>query len=165
MDAMEGGPLAGEPVRGVKIKLEDASVHEDSVHVGPGQIIPATRSGIFAAMLSAQPVILEPLLKIDVRTPIEQVGIITSVISKKRGRVLSVEQRGHLTHIVGEIPTSESLDLSEVLRGSTHGRAFWGTSFSRWAIVPASLQMSVVQEIRKRKGMSPSPPRPQDLLR
>ena len=165
MDAMEAGPLAGEPVRGVKIKLEDASVHEDSVHVGPGQIIPATRSGIFAAMLSAQPVLLEPLLKLDVKTPLEQVGIITSIISQKRGRVLSVEQRGHMTHIVGEFPTSESLDLSEVLRGATHGRAFWGTAFSRWEIVPASLQMSVVQEIRKRKGMSPSPPKPQDLLR
>jgi elongation factor 2 len=165
MDAMEAGPLAGEPVRGVKVKIEDASVHEDSVHIGPGQIIPATRSGIFAAMLSAQPVLLEPLLKLDVRVPLEQVGIITSVIAQKRGRVLSVDQREHMTHIVGEFPTSESLDLSEVLRGATSGRAFWGTEFSRWETVPASLQLSVIQEIRKRKGMSLKLPTPKDLLR
>jgi len=165
MDAMEAGPLAGEPVRGVKVKLEDASVHEDSVHVGPGQIIPATRSCIFATMLSANPVLVEPLLKLDVRMPVEQVGIITSIIAQKRGRVLSVEQRQHLTHIVGEFPTSESLDLSETIRGATSGRAFWGTEFSRWETIPASLQKSVIQEVRKRKGMSPSPPRPQDLIK
>jgi elongation factor 2 len=165
MDAMEAGPLAGEPVRGVKVKLEDATVHEDPAHIGPGQIIPATRSGIFATMLSAEPILLEPLLKLDVRLPIEQVGIITGIIAQKRGRVLSIEQREHMTHVIGEIPTSESLDLSEIIRGSTGGRAFWGTEFSRWEKIPASLQGSVVKEVRMRKGMSPSPPRPNDLLK
>lgn len=165
MDSMEAGPLAGEPVRGVKVKLEDATVHEDHVHFGPGQIIPAARSGIFAAILSAKPVLLEPLLKLDVRLPVEQVGIMTSIIAQKRGRVLTVEQREHLTHVIGEIPTSESLDLSEIIRGSTSGRAFWGTEFSRWEAIPASLRHATIQEIRKRKGMNPSLPRPQDLLR
>jgi elongation factor 2 len=116
-------------------------------------------------MLSAEPILLEPLLKLDVRLPIEQVGIITGIIAQKRGRVLSIEQREHMTHVIGEIPTSESLDLSEIIRGSTGGRAFWGTEFSRWEKIPASLQGSVVKEVRMRKGMSPSPPRPNDLLK
>ncbi len=165
VDAMESGPIAGEPVRGVKIKLEDAAVHEDPVHIGPGQIIPATRSGIFAAILSANPVLLEPLLKINVKLPIEQVGAITNVIAQKRGRVLSIEQKDYLTYIVGEIPTSETFDLSEAIRGTTGGRAFWGTEFSRWESIPTSILAQAIRDIRKRKGMSAEPPKPQDLLR
>ncbi|UCH37271.1 MAG: elongation factor EF-2 [Candidatus Bathyarchaeota archaeon] len=165
VDAMVAGPLAGEPVRGVKVKLEDASVHEDPVHFGPGQIIPATRAGIFAAGLSANPVLLEPLLKINIKLPVEQVGAVTSIIAQKRGRVLSIDQRDYLTYITGELPTSEAFDLSEVIRGATGGRAFWGTEFSRWDAVPASLLHETVREVRKRKGLSPEPPKPQALLR
>jgi elongation factor 2 len=165
VDAMVAGPLAAEPVRGVKVKLIDSTVHEDPVHFGPGQIIPATRAGIFASMLSADPVILEPLLKINVKLPIEQVGSVTSIIAQKRGRVISMEQREYLTYASGELPTSETFDLSEVIRGATSGRAFWGTEFSRWEKVPSSLIDDLVKEIRERKGMSPTPPRPGDLLR
>ncbi len=164
-DAMEEGPLAGEPVRGVKIKLDDAAVHEDPVHYGPGQMIPATRHGIFATMLSAEPALLEPLLKINVKLSVEQVGVISSIIAQKRGKILSVEQREYLTFVTGELPASETFDLSGVIRGSTGGRAFWGTEFSRWASVPSSLQMNVVHDIRNRKGLSPEPQRPADLLK
>ena len=163
--SMESGPLAGEPVRGVKVRLEDASVHEDPVHYGPGQIIPATRAGIFAAIMSANPALLEPLLKISVKLPVEQVGTITSVIAQKRGRVLSIDQKDYITFVNGEIPASEAADLSEVIRGATGGRAFWGTEFSRWDLIPTNLQGPIVESIRKRKGMSPQPPKPQDLLR
>jgi elongation factor 2 len=165
VDAMEGGPLAGEPVRGVKVRLEDATVHEDPVHFGPGQIIPATRAGIFAAILSANPVLLEPILRINVKLPVEQVGSIASILAQKRGRTLSIDQKEYLTFITGEIPAAEAFDLSEVIRGATGGRAFWGTEFSRWEAVPTNLQRQLVSEIRKRKGMSPEPPRPQELLR
>ncbi len=165
VDAMEGGPLAAEPVRGVKVKLIDASVHEDPVHFGPGQIIPATRAGIFASMLSADPVLLEPLLKINIKLPIEQVGSITGIIAQKRGRIVSMEQREYLTYATGELPASETFDLSEVIRGATGGRAFWGTEFSRWERVPSSLLTDLVTEIRKRKGMSPVPPKARDLIR
>jgi elongation factor 2 len=165
VDAMEEGPLAGEPVRGVKIQLHDATVHEDPVHIGPAQIIPATRHGIFAAMLSANPVLLEPLLKINVKVSMEFVGNVSSVIAQKRGKIISVEQRGYLTYVVGELPASETFDLSDLMRSATGGRAFWGTEFSRWEALPGSLQANVIREIRKRKGLSPEPPKVQDLLK
>jgi len=165
VDAMEEGPLAGEPVRGVKVQLHDATVHEDPVHIGPAQIIPATRHGIFAAMLSANPVLLEPLLKINVKVPMEFVGNVSSVIAQKRGKIISVEQRGYLTYVVGELPASETFDLSDLMRSATGGRAFWGTEFSRWEALPGSLQANVIREIRKRKGLSPEPPKVQDLLK
>jgi len=110
-------------------------------------------------------VVLEPLLKINVKVPVEQVGVITSVIAQKRGRVLSIDQRDYMTYIVGEIPASETFDLSETIRGATGGRAFWGTEFSRWERVPKRLLNDLIRQIRERKGMSPQPPRPQDLLR
>jgi elongation factor 2 len=116
-------------------------------------------------MLSADPVILEPLLKINVKMPIEQVGSVTSIIAQKRGRVLSMEQREYLTYASGELPASETFDISEVIRSATSGRAFWGTEFSRWEKVPSSLIDDLVMEIRQRKGMSPTPPKPRDLLR
>jgi len=164
VDAMTEGPLGGEPVRGVTVKLIDASVHEDPVHFGPAQIIPATRAGIFAAMLSADPVLLEPLLKITVKIPIDLVGVITSVIAQKRGRVVNVDQREYLTFVTGELPASETFDLSETIRSATSGRAFWGTEFSRWEAVPKSLQSDIVRELRKRHGLSPEPPTPRALL-
>jgi elongation factor 2 len=115
--------------------------------------------------MSANPALLEPLLKISVKLPVEQVGTITSVIAQKRGRVLSIDQKDYITFVNGEIPASEASDLSEVVRGATGGRAFWGTEFSRWDLIPANLQGPIVEAIRKRKGMSPQPPKPQDLLR
>ena len=70
-----------------------------------------------------------------------------------------------MTYINGELPASQTFDLSETIRGVTGGRAFWGTEFSRWEKVPSSLIDNLITEIRKRKGMSPAPPKPQDLLR
>jgi elongation factor 2 len=165
MDAMDRGPLAEEPVSGVKVKLTDATVHEDPVHIGPAQIIPATRHGIFATMLMADPTLLEPILKLNTRIPAEYVGAITSIIAQKRGKVLSIDQKAHLTYIIGEVPASQTFDLSEVVRSGTGGRAFWGTEFYRWATVPSSLQQPIIEEIRKRKGLNPVAPKPQDFLK
>ena len=165
LDAMDQGPLAGEPVRGIKVKLTDATIHEDPVHYGPAQMIPSTRRGIFAAMLSAGCGLLEPLLKINIKIPVEVVGTVSSIISQKRGKILSVEQREYLTYVVGELPASETFDLSEVVRSATAGRAFWGTEFSRWGVVPSSIQHQIVIDLRKRKGLSPEPPSVADLLK
>jgi elongation factor 2 len=165
VDSMAQGPLAGEPVRGVKVKLIDATVHEDPIHFGPGQLIPATRIGIFASLLSANPALLEPLLGLNVKLPVDQLGAITSIIAQKRGRVLNIDQKEHLTYVTGELPAIEALDLSESVRGATGGRAFWGTQFARWGVVPQSMFDESVREIRARKGMNPQPPSPQSLLR
>ena len=164
MDAIHEGPLAREQVRGVNVFLEDASVHTDPAHFGPAQMIPATRHGIFAGILSADPALMEPIYKIVVTVPPDLVGAVTRIISQKRGKILSIDQREYLTCIVGETPAVETFDLSEVMRSASGGRAFWQTTFDHWEYVPASLQMQVIQETRKRKGLSPQPPAPQQFL-
>lgn len=163
--AMAEGPLAMEPVRGVKVILHDAIVHEDPAHRGPAQIYPAVRNPIYGGMLMAKPTLLEPLQKLDIRCPMDFMSSVISVITRKRGKVLDVIQHGSTqVRIIAEIPVAESMDLANELRSATAGRAFWGTEFSRWAPVPDSLLMDLVKKIRQRKGLKPEPPKPDDFI-
>ena len=150
---MNEGPLAAEAMRGVKAVLTQVELHEDPVHRGYAQIAPATWRSLYASILSADPILLEPVLKIEAKVPPELMGAVTSTISSKRGRVIDVRQAEYITIVVGEIPAAETFDLSEAMRSATMGKAFWATEFSQWKPVPASIRDKVIQEIRKRKGL------------
>jgi len=162
--ALKEGPLAAEPVRGVKVILHDAIIHEDPAHRGPGQLYPATRNAIWAGILTAKPTLLEPIQKLDIRVPMEYVSNIAALLARKRGRILEVLSHGVAARVIAEIPVAESFDLASELRGATAGRAFWGIEFSRWAPVPDTLLEDLYKSIRKRKGLPPSPPTLNDLL-
>jgi len=160
------GPLAKEPIRGLKVKLTDANVHEDTAHRGPGQIMPAIRDAIFQGFLSCNPMLLEPIMKLDMKVPQEFLGGVTRIVAGKRGKIISMDQVGNtpVMHLVSELPVSETFDLSDQLRSATAGKAFWGTEFARWAPVPSSLVVDTVKKIRERKGLSPNPPRPEEFM-
>jgi len=162
--AIKEGPLAYEQIRGVKAKITDIQLHEDPVHRGPAQIMPMTRRAFFAAFLSADPTLLEPIQRITAKISPDLLGAVTSVISQKRGKVVSVDQKGNIVYVVGEIPTAETFDLSESLRSATGGRAFWGLEFAKWASVPASMINQVILDIRKRKGLTTEIQKAQDLM-
>jgi elongation factor 2 len=163
--AMREGPLAHEPVRGLKVILHDAVIHEDPAHRGPAQIYPAVRNAIFAGILTSNPTLLEPILKLDIRTPVEYIGNITVIITKKRGKLLNVEQSENLARITAEIPVAESLDIADALRNATVGKAIWGQEFSRWAPVPDSMLMDLIAKIRTGKGLKPEPPKLEDFIK
>ena len=158
------GPLAYEQIRGVKAKITDIQLHEDPVHRGPAQIMPMSRRAFFIGFLSADPTLYEPIQRITAKVSPDLLGAVTSVISQKRGKVVSVDQKGNIVYIVGEIPTAETFDLSEALRSATAGRAFWGLEFARWSAIPASMINQVIQEIRKRKGLPLEPQKAQDFM-
>ncbi len=162
--AMEAGPLAQEPVRGVKVVLKDCILHEDPAHRGPAQIMPATKNAIFASFLTAQPTLLEPILKIDVKVPPAQLSGVLSVITRHRGKVLGMEEKGLLMRVFGEIPVSESFNIADELREATQGRAFWAYEFSRWAPVPSSMLEGLVMQIREKKGLPRRLPRISDYV-
>ncbi len=163
--AMREGPLAAEPVRGLKVVLHDAVIHEDPAHRGPAQIFPAVRNPIYAAILSSRPTLLEPLQKLEIKVPIDYMGNITAVLARRRGRILNVVHLvGNIVKIIAEIPVAESFDLANELRSASAGRAFWGTEFSRWAPVPDTLLWDLVKKIRQRKGLKPEPPKPEDFI-
>jgi elongation factor 2 len=161
---MINGPLAYEYCRVFKVILHHYVPHEDPAHRTYAQLMPATRRAILGAALLAKPVLLEPILGMEVKCTSELIGAVASVISSKRGKMLNVDQKGILTLIDGEVPASETFDLSEVMRGATAGKAIWNTHFKLWSPAPQSLMAGLVSEIRKRKGLEPEPPKPQEFI-
>ena len=150
---VESGPLTGEPLRGIRIDLVDAQLHEDPVHRGPAQIMPATRQAIFAGLLSANPTLLEPIYKIQVTLPPQELGNVSGLINRKRGSIQVVEQKGPIMNVNGFIPVSESLGLSQEMRAATSGSAFWQCTFDHWSPVSDNMLLQLVNSIRERKGL------------
>jgi elongation factor 2 len=180
-DVMKEGPLAKEQMRNCKfifhhfVPHEDPAKeqmrnckfifhhfvpHEDPAHRGLSQLGPASRRACLGASLLAQPAVLEPILGIEVRVPQDLVGNVASVLSSKRGKVLDMQQKGVISIVIGEVPASETFDLSEVMRGQTAGKALWNTHFKAWSEIPKSLQAQAISDIRKRKGLAPEPEPP-----
>ncbi|UCH56991.1 MAG: elongation factor EF-2, partial [Candidatus Bathyarchaeota archaeon] len=155
---IESGPYAGEAVRGVHVTLNDVQLHEDPVHRGPAQMMPAARQALFAALLSAEPTLLEPIYKIQVRIPPDELGNVTGLLSRKRGSIHSVEQQGPAVTVTGMLPVAETLGLSQEMRSATSGSAFWQSTFDHWAPVPPTLLDETVGKVRTRKGLEPKPP-------
>jgi elongation factor 2 len=158
--ACKAGPLCEEPIRGVKVKLMDAQLHEDPVHRGPAQIMPAIRRAILGSFLTAKPVLLEPVYRIEVSVPAQWVGDCIEIITRKRGKILASEQKGFLTMIKGLIPVAETFGLSGEMRSATSGRAFWQCTFSHWEKVQENIAVEVIKQIRQRKGLPPETPTP-----
>jgi elongation factor 2 len=163
-DVIRNGPIAHEAVRGVKFVLHHFVPHEDPAHRGLAQLMPATRRSMLGAMLIADPVLLEPVLGIEIKCPQDLIGQVSSVVSGKRGKLLNVEQKGIIAITQGEIPASETFDLSEKMRGATAGKAMWNTFFKSWQPVPNSIFRPLVAEVRKRKGLNPEPPSPDEFI-
>ncbi len=162
--ACQNGPLCEEPLRGVKVKLMDAQLHEDPVHRGPAQIMPATRRGLLGSFLTANPLLLEPIYMIGVSVPAQWVGEVTSIITRKRGRIVASEQKGPVTMINGFIPVAETFGLSAEMRSATSGRAFWQCTFDHWERAPENVSRAVIEEIRKRRGLSSDIPRAERFI-
>lgn len=163
-DVVHSGPLARETVRGLKFVLHHFVPHEDPAHRGLAQLMPATRRSMLGSMLIADPILLEPILGIEIKCPQEQIGTVAGILSGKRGKLLNVDQKGVISIIQGEVPASETFDLSEIMRGGTAGKALWNTYFKTWQPVPQSLFKSLVLDIRKRKGLNPEPPSADEFI-
>ena len=163
-DVMKEGPLAREQMRNCKFTFTHFVPHEDTAHRGLSQLGPASRRACLASVLLAQSVILEPILGIEVRIPQDLVGNVASVLSGKRGKVIDIQQKGVVSIVIGEVPASETFDISQVMRGQTAGKAMWNTFFKAWSPIPKSLVAQLIPDIRKRKGLSPEPPKAEEFF-
>ncbi|HDR53588.1 MAG TPA: elongation factor EF-2 [archaeon] len=157
-EIMDRGPLAWEKTTGLKILINDAKLHEDSIHRGPAQIIPAARDAVREAMLMAGARLLEPIQTIRVDSPIEHMGSVTSLVQGRRGRVLDVEQEAEHVAIIADIPVASMFGFTSDLRSATNGMAYWSLQDSRFEPLPKELLVSTVLDIRKRKGMKEEVP-------
>jgi len=156
-EAMRKGPLAGEKAMGVKVRLVDAKLHEDSVHRGPAQVIPATYRAIYGAMCQAGRILQEPLQKVYVNVPQDVMGSAIGEIQSRRGVIEDITQEGDHTIIQAKAPVAEMFGFATAIRSATQGRAFWSTENVGFQAVPADLQPDVVRKIRERKGLQPEP--------
>jgi elongation factor 2 len=163
-EAVHSCVLAKEPAYGLRVNLEDVTVHEDPVHRGPAQILPMTWRPIWACFLLSDPKLLEPILSFECKVPQAFVSSVLSLVQKRRGRVLDMPTEDDMMIVKAEMPVAESFGIADELRSSTQGRAFWATQFSRWAPVPENMVLDIISQIRKRRNLDPNPPRPEEFL-
>ncbi|MFA5743267.1 MAG: EF-Tu/IF-2/RF-3 family GTPase, partial [Candidatus Nanoarchaeia archaeon] len=151
---MREGPLCREPVQGVKVTLVDVKMHEDSIHRGPAQIIPAVRDGLKEAFREAKPTMLEPVQDIRIDAPNQYLGNISKLIGGRRGQLLDSQFEGEELIVLAKIPVAESFGFTGDLRSVTEGRGVWSLMESQFEKLPSSLQAGVIQSIRARKGLT-----------
>lgn len=163
-EALRGGPLADELVQNLKIRLVDVKLHEDAIHRGPAQVIPAVRSAVKAGLLMGGDSLLEPIQKIQITVPSDQMGAATSQIQGRRGQVFDMLSEGDTMTVVGRAPVAELFGFAGDVRSATEGRAMWSTEFAGFELVPSGIVDDVVKSIRRRKGLKEQLPRPEDYL-
>jgi elongation factor 2 len=142
----------------------DMKLHEDSIHRGPAQVIPAVRHALFGSILIAQDSLFEPLQKLWVQAPHEYMGAITHEIQGRRGQILDMNQEGELINIESKVPVAEMFGFSGAIRSATEGRTLWSTEVMGFEQLPESMQGPTVIDIRKRKGLKAEIPRPEHWL-
>uniref|UniRef100_A0A6Q2YZN3 Tr-type G domain-containing protein n=1 Tax=Esox lucius TaxID=8010 RepID=A0A6Q2YZN3_ESOLU len=159
--ASKEGVLCEENMRGVRFDVHDVTLHADAIHRGGGQIIPTARRVIYAAQLTAQPRLMEPVYQVEIQCPEHVVGGIYGVLNRKRGMVFEESQvAGTPIFIVKAfLPVNESFGFTADLRSNTGGQAFPQCVFDHWQILPGdpfdetSRPWQVVADTRKRKGL------------
>lgn len=162
--ALDDGPVAREKVMGLKISLVDAKLHEDAVHRGPAQVLPAIRKAIYGAIMMADPTLLEPLQKVFINTPQDYMGSSTREIQNRRGQIVDMGQEGDMAAIESKVPVAEMFGFAGDIRSATEGRCLWSTENSGFERLPRELQKQIIKEIRQRKGLTPDPYGPDHYL-
>ncbi len=162
--ACKSGPLCGEPIRGIKVKLLSVKLHGDPVQRGSAQMTPAARKAIFGSFLTANPILLEPVYKIQITAPAEYIGGVVNLITKRRGKIVSIIPKALISVIDCYLPIAESLGLADDLRAVSSGRAFWQSMFSHWEKIPEEIMMKVIYSIRRRKGLPLEIPDPKKFI-
>ena len=152
-DVMKAGPLAREPCNKVKVNLIDMKLHEDNIHRGPAQVYPAVRDGIRAAMLTAKPIMLEPVQVMQFEAPVEYTGELTKLVGNKRGQLLDMDQTETQVVVKAKMPVAESFGLISDLRSATEGRGVQYLVDQKFEKLPEELQPKVRESIMQRKGL------------
>ena len=157
-DGGKNGPLADEPMMGVMMRLVDAKLHEDAIHRGPAQTIPAVRNACKGALIRARTVILEPMQNIRIDAPNDVIGGVTREVTNRRGVIEDMPVDGSTASVIGKMPVAETFGFSNDIRAASQGRAIWNTENAGFEILPMSLFEKTVGEIRDRKGLKPEVP-------
>lgn len=142
-EAMRHGTVAGFPVRDVRVRLVDGKHHDTDSSELAFKL--AGAMAFREAMDEADPVLLEPIVKLTISCPDEVVGEVIGDLNSRRGRPLGMEAKGGATEVRAEVPMAEVLDFAPDLRSISGGRAEYTLEFERYEEVPAHLAARVVE--------------------
>jgi elongation factor G len=148
-EAMQRGELAGAPVKGVRVRLVDGSYH--TVDSSEMAFKIAGSMAWKQAYEQADPVVLEPIMEIEVTVPDEAVGAVNGDLNSRRGRLQGMEPQSGMTTIKAEVPMSEILTYSQSLTSLTGGRGDYHMQFIRYEEVPAHIAQKIVEQVKKER--------------
>ncbi|MEJ5368869.1 MAG: elongation factor G [Bryobacteraceae bacterium] len=146
IEAMEGGVLAGFPMTGIKVTLYDGSYHEVDSSEMAFKI--AGSMALKDAAQKAKPVLLEPVMRVEVVVPDEYMGAVNGDLISRRGRLEGVEMKGGTQIIRAMVPLSEMFGYATELRSRTQGRGSFTMHFGRYEEAPASVTEEVVSRMQ-----------------
>ncbi len=143
-DIMEKGPLGAFPMVGIKVTLNDGKYHDvDSSDLAYRL---ACRNAMKQAISKANPVLLEPIMKVEVETPSAYQGAVIGDLSSRRGIIYGSEINDELTVVNAGVPLAEMFGYATELRSQTSGTATYSMEFEKYAQVPSSIQEQVIKE-------------------
>jgi elongation factor G len=136
-EALEKGVALGYPILNIKVDLVDGSYHDvDSSELA---FKLAASMGIKEAVKKANPVILEPVMKVDVTVPPDYLGSVVGDITSRRGRVVTIDERNDAKYVVAHVPLGEMFGYATNLRSMTQGRGYYHMEFLQYAPTPAHI--------------------------
>ena len=150
---MKAGPLAREPCDKILVRIKDMKLHEDAIHRGPAQVLPAIRDALRVGMANADSVLFEPLQTLQIEAPEEFIGNISKLVQNKRGQLLDMEHEGGRVIVKAKLPVAEMFGLTSELRSATGGRGMHFLVDQGFERLPRELQEKVIRQIRERKGL------------
>jgi len=148
-EAMSRGELAGAPVQGVRVTLVDGSYHNVDSSEMAFKI--AGSMAFKDAYTKAEPVLLEPIMELEVTVPDEAVGAVNGDLNSRRGRLHGMEPAAGQTTIKAEVPMAEILTYSQSLTSLTGGRGDYSMHFVRYEEVPSHISQKVMEETRRER--------------
>jgi elongation factor G len=146
-EAMQQGILAGYPVKDLRVRLYDGQHH--SVDSSEMAFKIAGSMAFKQAAAEADPYLLEPIVRVTITVPEENVGDVVGDLNSRRGRPLGVEPKGAMTEVKAEVPMAEVLDYATDLRAMTGGRGDYTMEFERYEEVPGHIAQKVVAEAQE----------------
>lgn len=145
-EQLNNGPLAGYPVVDVLVRLHDGSYHEvDSSELA---FKLAASKAFKTAFKLANPILLEPIMKVEIETPEQYMGDIIGDINKKRGIIENLLNNGIYHIIKAEIPLSELFGYATNLRSLTQGRALYNMEFKKYIQIPNNISEKIINNIK-----------------
>ena len=143
-EALEAGVVAGYPVQDIKVTLYDGSYHEVDSSEMAFKI--AGSMAIKKGLRAANPVLLEPIFKVEVTTPEEYMGDVIGDLNSRRGQVSGMTDRNNAKIIDAEVPLSQMFGYATDLRSKTQGRASYSMEFEKYVQVPNNIAQQVIAE-------------------